>query len=209
MIDSQRVIDPERVVGRCKGPFVWGLGLMALLGCALLAPSAAADIAPRKPRPVAPSPVTAPKPVAAPKAVAAPKPVAAPEARIREDSGEAAAAPSTSAEGGNSAEAEASAAPPPAGTSASAPSGDAPGEPAAAPRPEVPASGPIVNDPKEPPKAHAGGRDVRAARASFIVAAAFLGVLAAFWMLMRWRKSRLYAQLAQMETHDKEETSGS
>ncbi|MCA9647369.1 MAG: hypothetical protein KC492_42055 [Myxococcales bacterium] len=191
------MIDPERVVGRCKGPFVWGLGLMALLGCALLAPSAAADIAPRKPRPVAPSPVTAPKPVAAPKA------------NIREDSGEAAAAPSTSAEGGNSAEAEASAAPPPAGTSASAPSGDAPGEPAAAPRPEVPASGPIVNDPKEPPKAHAGGRDVRAARASFIVAAAFLGVLAAFWMLMRWRKSRLYAQLAQMETHDKEETSGS
>lgn len=62
----------------------------------------------------------------------------------------------------------------------------------------------MVDDQREPPKAHAGGREVRAARASFIVGAAFLGVLAAFWMLMRWRKSRLYAQLAEMDARDEE-----
>ncbi len=173
----------------------WGLGLSALVGCALLGRSAAADIAPRPPAHVAP-------------ARNGSKPVFHGDLSKLKPAPSASAEASTSGVPSASAEAPASAAPI---ASESSPASDgaarSPEEAQPAPSAAIPAAGQVADNPGEPPKAHAGGPDVRAARASFIVAAAFLGVLAAFWMLMRWRKSRLYAKIAAMEAAEEADQS--
>lgn len=135
---------------RRRRSFVWGRGLLALLGCALFSLSAAADVAPG----------------------------------LRLE-------PSTSVV----AEASRQGAPPTEDQAGRSPT-ETHGEGALG-RGAVQSVGR-----PEPPKLLAAGRNARAARASVIVGAAFLALLAAFWMLMRWRKSRLYAQLAALDARE-------
>ncbi|MCA9632045.1 MAG: hypothetical protein KC766_30535, partial [Myxococcales bacterium] len=166
---SQRRISQRRVLQRripqCRVWLgSWGLGVIALGGCVLFTLPAAADIAPH---PIGRQVEPRPQPI---KGTWTGKALAGSASASSSALGSAQPAPGPSVA-------------PPSPEPSSARSEDFPEETTEGASAPLPAAGPMVDDRREPPKVHAGGRDVRAARASFIVGAAFLGILAAFWML--------------------------
>lgn len=164
-----------------RRPFVTrGVAWSAACALWLLAPGASADL-PRpspKPQPVeAPAPRPKPQPVAAPAPQA--KPILVPSASV---------APAASAD-------------------AAAPAEPSSQSPVAEPAPSaesIPEDTPSAHDPQDSPDTAqaANARRAQAARSSFLVGASFVGLLAGFWAMMRWRKSRLRTQLEAMEKRD-------